>query len=86
RTAGEGGAWGIAVLAAYARAAEAEGDLSLSTYLAERVFGDIDLEVVEPDAADLAGFRTYLERYEAGLDIERAAVVSLAPNAAEGDQ
>ena len=92
RTAGEGGAWGIAVLAAYARATEAEDDLALSVYLAERVFGDIDLEVVEPDAADLAGFRTYLERYEAGLDIERAAVASLAPTpdstdtAAEGDQ
>lgn len=92
RTAGEGGAWGIAVLAAYARAAAAESDLSLSDYLAERVFGDIDLEVVEPDPADLAGFRTYLDRYETGLDIERTAVASLVPdaetpkNAAEGAQ
>ncbi|TQL67584.1 sugar (pentulose or hexulose) kinase [Nocardioides albertanoniae] len=78
RTAGEGGAWGIAVLAAYARAVAVEGDLTLSAYLAERVFGDVDLEVVEPDEADVAGFGTYLERYETGLDIERAAVASLA--------
>ncbi|MFE6649024.1 hypothetical protein ACFVJS_20835, partial [Nocardioides sp. NPDC057772] len=63
-------------------------DLTLSAYLAERVFGDIDLEVVEPDAADLAGFQTYLASYEAGLDIERAAVASLttAEPDTEGDQ
>ncbi|GGR72583.1 sugar (pentulose or hexulose) kinase [Nocardioides luteus] len=89
RTAGEGGSWGIAVLAAYARAVETERDLALSAYLAERVFGDIDLEVVEPDAADLAGFKTYLDRYEAGLEIERAAVAALdtgAGAAEEGEQ
>ena len=89
RTAGEGGAWGIAVLAAYARTVAGGDEPSLSAYLAERVFGAIEVAVAEPDAADLAGFRTYLERYEAGLDIERAAVAALAPaagNTAGGDQ
>ncbi len=73
--AGEGGAWGIALLAAYARdRAEAE---SLVDYLARTVFADAELETVEPDAADVAGFRAYMERYRDGLAIERAAVEHL---------
>ncbi len=89
QAAGAGGAWGIALLAAYARAAEAEPALRQNAYLHERVVGDADLEVVEPAAADLAGFATYLERYEAGLAIERTAVGSLAPSPGvteEGDR
>ncbi|WP_159791798.1 xylulokinase [Puerhibacterium puerhi] len=74
RTAGDGGAWGIAVLAAYAAA---RTDQDLGTYLAERVFADAELEVVEPDAADEAGFAAYLERYAAGLAVERAATQAL---------
>ncbi|MFV2145907.1 xylulokinase [Isoptericola sp. G70] len=79
RTAGEGGAWGIAVLAAYARAATDAGDgaESLADYLGTRVFADAELEVAEPDADDLAGFTTYLERYTAGLAVERAATEAL---------
>ncbi len=73
-TAGDGGAWGIAVLAAYAAAG---GDQDLGTYLAERVFADARLDVVEPDAADAAGFAAYLERYAAGLAVERAATQAL---------
>ncbi len=69
-TASEGGAWGIAVLAAY-RAADTDQDLG--TFLAERVFGDAAAEVVAPDPADVAGFAVYLERYTAGLAVERAA-------------
>ncbi len=74
RTASEGGAWGIAVLAAYL--AEAK-DLSLDEYLDQRVFAGVSVDVVEPDPADLAGYTTYLERYEAGLAAERAAAESL---------
>lgn len=74
RTASEGGPWGMAVLAAYA----AYGDGSdLRTYLDERVFAGAELDVVEPDAGDVAGFAAYLERYAAGLAVERAAVGSL---------
>ncbi|GAA1713920.1 FGGY-family carbohydrate kinase [Isoptericola hypogeus] len=79
-TASEGGAWGIAVLAAFARAtADAgEGDApTLDRYLTERVFAGVDLDVAEPDADDVAGFAAYLERYTAGLAIERAAVEAL---------
>lgn len=70
-TAGEGGAWGIAVLAAYLDAAPEQ---DLSAYLSTRVFGDAVAETVAPDAGDVQGFDTYLERYSAGLAIERAAV------------
>ena len=81
QTAGEGGAWGIAVLAAYAAArAEADGGAgapALDAYLAERVFADARLDVAEPDADDVAGFAAYLERYSAGLAVERAATAAL---------
>jgi len=70
-SASEGGAWGIAVLAAYLDAA-AEQDLA--AYLAAHVFSGAPVEVTAPDAQDVAGFAAYLERYVAGLAIERAAV------------
>jgi len=37
------------------------------------VFADAALDVVTPDADDVAGFAAYLERYSAGLAVERAA-------------
>lgn len=74
RTAGEGGAWGIAVLADYLTSGDG---LDLGEHLRSRVFAGADLDVVEPDAADVAGFAAYLERYEAGLAVERAATLAL---------
>ncbi|BDZ41320.1 ATPase [Paraoerskovia sediminicola] len=74
RTAGEGGAWGIAVLADYLRAAPGQ---DLGTYLAEHVFATAELDTVAPDQDDVAGFARYLERFEAGLPVERAATESL---------
>jgi sugar (pentulose or hexulose) kinase len=74
RTAGEGGAWGIALLAAYLDAA-AEHDLG--EYLSAQVFGDAALDVEEPDADDVRGFGAYLERYTAGLAVEQAATEAL---------
>lgn len=74
-TAGEGGAWGIAVLAAYMKNRAA--DETLEGYLADKVFaGQAGLEET-PDAADVEGFDAYMKRYKAGLAIERAAVDSL---------
>ncbi|NTW40336.1 MAG: ATPase [Cellulomonadaceae bacterium] len=69
-TASEGGPWGIAVLAAYLGAASEQ---DLGTFLAERIFGDSAADVVEPDADDVVGFAAFLERYSAGLAVERAA-------------
>jgi sugar (pentulose or hexulose) kinase len=79
RTAGEGGAWGIAVLAAYRASARgaAAPEQDLGAYLGAEVFADAAIDVVEPDAADVAGYSAFLERYSAGLAIERAAVETL---------
>ncbi|WP_354509499.1 xylulokinase [Oerskovia enterophila] len=77
RTAGEGGAWGIALLAAYARAVADGDEQSLDTYLREHVFATAELDTVAPDPEDAAGFAAYLDRYDAGLAVERAAVDAL---------
>jgi sugar (pentulose or hexulose) kinase len=71
-SAGEGGAWGIALLAAF-MALKHEGE-SLETWLTEKVFAGAPGVSVEPDAKDAAGFKIFMERYTAGLRIERAAV------------
>lgn len=71
-TAGEGGAWGIALLASYMKN-RAEGE-NLEEYLDKNVFtGDAGTEE-EPDPADVAGYEKFMERYTEGLAIERAAV------------
>ncbi|MDK2808969.1 MAG: hypothetical protein PWP24_1706 [Clostridiales bacterium] len=74
-TAGEGGAWGIAVLAAYMKQKEA-GE-SLEQYLTEKVFAGQSEITIHPDASDVEGFNKFIERYRKGLSIERAAVDSL---------
>ncbi len=71
-TAGEGGAWGIALLASY-MLQKAEGQ-SLSDFLNERVFAGDTGTKLEPVPEDVAGFNTFIERYTKGLAIERAAV------------
>ena len=74
-TAGEGGAWGIALLAAY-MAGKAEGQ-TLPDYLNTEIFHGEEGSAMEPDAEDVAGFETFMERYKKGLAIERAAVEQL---------
>ena len=71
-TAGEGGAWGIAVLASYLQFKEA-GE-TLETYLTNRVFADQKGTTIEPDPKDVSGFEVFIERYQKGIVIERAAV------------
>ena len=72
KSAGEGGAWGMALLASYMVQKE-EGE-ALCDYLENKVFADAESVVVEPDADDVAGFEVFIERYKAGLAIEQAAV------------
>ena len=74
-TAGEGGAWGIAVLASYLVNKE-EGE-SLEDYLNHKVFAGPEGEEVQPDTRDVQGFNEFMVRYKAGLAIERAAVENL---------
>ena len=74
-TAGEGGAWGIALLASY-MVNKKDGE-TLDDFLADEVFhGETGVEM-QPDPKDVEGFDEYLKRYQAGLPIERAAVDSL---------
>lgn len=75
KTAGEGGAWGIAVLANYMMKKGA--DESLGDYLNNKVFAGEESVRMEPDATDVAGFEAFIERYKKGLAIERAAVDNL---------
>ena len=73
-TAGEGGAWGIALLAGYL-VNNAE-KLNLADYLDQKVFaGNTGVEIA-PTAEDVAGFDAYIETYKAGLAIEQAAVAN----------
>ena len=71
-TAGEGGAWGIALLAAYMKEKK-EGE-SLGDYLNNRVFAGEKGETLAPDLEDVKGFDVFLARYTEGLAIEHAAV------------
>ena len=74
-TAGEGGAWGIALLASY-MVNKAENE-TLDDYLNNKVFAGNAGSEMEPDAEDVKGFDTFIERYKKGLPIERAAVENL---------
>lgn len=75
-TAGEGGAWGIAILASYMVQKE-EGEI-LADYLDSKVFKDAKSITLEPDEADVKGFEEFMKRYHQGLGIERAAVEALS--------
>ncbi|MBE5939614.1 MAG: ATPase [Lachnospiraceae bacterium] len=74
-TAGEGGAWGIALLASYL-VNKADGE-SLDDFLNNKIFAGQKSVTLEPKAEDVAGFDQFIERYKAGLPIERAAVENL---------
>lgn len=71
-TAGEGGAWGIAVLANY-MANKAEGE-TLEAYLNDKVFAGMAAETMQPDSEIAKGFEQFLARYTACLDAEKACV------------
>jgi sugar (pentulose or hexulose) kinase len=72
-SAGEGGAWGVAVLAAFT----SDGGGDLDAYLRDRVFASTASRTVQPGVDDVAGYAAYLDRYRAGLAVERAAVTAL---------
>lgn len=74
-TAGEGGAWGIALLAAYML--YKEEDESLEAYLADKVFAGEMGTTIAPDKSDVEGFEAFMDRYKKGLVIERTAVGAL---------
>ena len=73
-TASEGGPWGMAVLAAYMLEKQS---LSLADYLDQRIFAGQTGTTVSPDAADVAGFDTFVKAYKAVLPAQRAAAEGL---------
>ena len=73
-TAGEGGAWGIALLAAYM--IDQHGK-SLENFLAEDVFGQDQGITITPSAEEIAGYQIFMSRYREGIDIEKTAIHQL---------
>ena len=75
KTAGEGGAWGIALLASYM--VNKDAGETLEDYLQNKVFGGDEGEKMDPDPEDVKGFDAFIENYKAGFAIERAAIDSM---------
>lgn len=71
-TAGEGGAWGIAILASYL--VNNTGNLSLADFLDKDVFAGNAGTSLDPIPEEVEGFNRYIENYKAGLAVEKAAV------------
>lgn len=77
-TAGEGGAWGMALLASYL--INKDQKESLAAFLEQKVFQHVESVEIAPDPEDVKGFEAFIERYKAGLAIEQAAVDHLLEN------
>ena len=75
-TAGEGGAWGIALLAEFLRTKEA-GE-SLEDFLAKKVFGADSGSCLAPKKEDVDSFNDYMARYKEAIAVEKAAVSALS--------
>ena len=71
-TAGEGGPYGMALLAAYM--SQKQPGETLETYLHNRVFADAPSTTIAPNPVDVAGFDRYMTHYRALLTVERTAV------------
>ena len=71
-TAGEGGAWGVAVLAAFS--ANKEDGETLPDYLDNKIFATQKMTTLEPDEKIVDSFNKFMENYKKGLSVERAAV------------
>lgn len=74
-TAGEGGAWGIAILAAYL--VRSEKEMSLPDYLDRKVFPDVATSSMDPVPADVEGYDRYMEGYRKGIAAAKAAADEL---------
>ena len=71
-TAGEGGAWGMAVLANFV-IQKAAGE-TLDQYLESKVFVGMNKETIAPDPAAVKGFDAYTESYKKAIEVEKAAI------------
>jgi len=74
-SAAEGGAWGIALLAAYTHYKKnAAGTITLEKFLNENVFKNFSSVKIDPYSEDVKSFNLFMERYTAGLKIEKSAI------------
>lgn len=73
-TASEGGAWGIAILAAFMK--EKKDGETLSSYLNDKIFAGQTGTTLNPDVEDVKGFDAFLEEYKKLLPAEKAAVAA----------
>ena len=74
-TAGEGGAWGIALLAAYLM--QKEKDESLEIYLDSKVFSANPATVEHPVSEDVVGFNAYMKKYKKAVAVEKSAIENI---------
>ena len=74
-TASEGGAWGIALLAAYL--ADGRKDGRLEDFLNNRIFKSLKGEVIMATEEEVAGFEEFTRHYVAGLEVEKAAIAAM---------
>ena len=74
-TASEGGAWGIALLAAYMDDGKRDG--SLETFLDRRIFSTRTGEAVVPEEVDVEGFEALTRCYSAGLEVEKVVIAAV---------
>ena len=74
-TAGEGGPWGMAILASYM--VNREENETLEDFLNNKVFADSKGEVMKPMVEDVAGFEEYMKVYVSALEAERKAVETI---------
>ncbi len=72
-TAGEGGPYGMALLAAYLK----DNSCALEEFLSDKVFASAPGTKLDPDADDVKGFKEYLHRFIKGLAVEQAAIDTL---------
>ena len=73
-TAGEGGAWGMAVLALYMKYA---GDMSLSEFLNDKIFAGQKGSTIKASEEEIKGFDKFMESFKKSLDVERAAIKAI---------
>lgn len=74
-TASEGGAWGIALLAAYL--IDRQTGETLGDYLDKRIFANLDGDTVKASPEEIAGFQTFMAHYRSGLNVEKAAIAAM---------
>lgn len=73
-TSGEGGAWGIAILASYSYDNK---NKSLEDYLDDYIFNKYKSKIVEPVKEDVDGFKKYMDLYKKALKVEKSAIENI---------